>query len=39
VRLEDNQPGLKVVVLLSRKCLIAGSDAGEGDARAGIAAQ
>jgi signal transduction histidine kinase len=39
VRLEDNQPGLKVVVLLSRKCLIAGSDAGEGDVPAGIAAQ
>ena len=39
VRLEDNQPGLKVVVLLSRTCLIAGSDAGEGDVRAGIAAQ
>lgn len=42
VRLEDNQPGLKVVVLLSGKCMIAASAAGDSadsDVSAGIAAQ
>ena len=42
VRLEDNQPGLKVVVLLSGKCTIAASAAGDStdsDVSAGIAAQ
>jgi signal transduction histidine kinase len=38
IRLEDNQPGLKVVLLLSQRCLIATPDA-EGDAEPGIAAQ
>jgi signal transduction histidine kinase len=42
VRLEDNQPGLKVVVLLSGKCMIAVSaegDSTDSDVSAGIAAQ
>lgn len=42
VRLEDNQPGLKVVVLLSGKCMIsalAAGDSTDSDASAGIAAQ
>lgn len=38
VRLEDNQPGLRVVLLLSAKCLIAAPN-GEGDAEPGLAAQ
>ncbi len=38
VRLEDNYPGLKVVLLLSSKCLIATAE-GQGVAAAGIAAQ
>jgi signal transduction histidine kinase len=38
IRLEDNQPGLKVVVSLSRRCLIAAPDR-EGDAEPGLAAQ
>lgn len=38
VRLEDNQPGLRVVLLLSAKCLIAAPH-GEGDAEPGLAAQ
>ncbi|AGK58071.1 integral membrane sensor signal transduction histidine kinase [Hyphomicrobium denitrificans 1NES1] len=42
VRLEDNQPGLKVAVLLSGKCMIAASPASgsaDSDVSAGIAAQ
>lgn len=41
VRLEDNQPGLKVVVLLSGKCMIAASPTGGGADSdvVGIAAQ
>lgn len=42
VRLEDNQPGLKVVVLLSGKCMIAppaDGDSRDSDVSAGIAAQ
>ena len=38
VRLEDNQPGLNVALLLSGKCLVA-SPASGGDLPAGIAAQ
>ncbi|MET0407013.1 MAG: ATP-binding protein, partial [Hyphomicrobium sp.] len=38
VRLEDNQPGLKVVLLLSSRCLIAVPDR-ERDAAPGLAAQ
>jgi signal transduction histidine kinase len=38
VRLEDNQPGLKVVLVLSGKCLVPACAAG-GDARPGLAAQ
>lgn len=38
VRLEDNQPGLRVVLLLSSRCLIAVPN-GEGDAKPGLAAQ
>jgi len=38
VRLEDNQPGLRVVLLLSNKCLIAAPQ-HEGDAEPGLAAQ
>ncbi|HEY8129564.1 MAG TPA: ATP-binding protein [Hyphomicrobium sp.] len=38
VRLEDNQPGLKVVLLLSSRCLIAVPER-EGDAQPGLAAQ
>ena len=38
IRLEDNQPGLKVVLLLSQRCLIAAPD-HEGDAEPGLAAQ
>jgi signal transduction histidine kinase len=38
VRLEDNHPGLQVILLLSGKCLIAAPDAG-GDVPTGIAAQ
>ncbi len=39
VRLTDNHPGLKVIVLLSARCLIASADAAPSDVRAGIAAQ
>jgi signal transduction histidine kinase len=39
VRLEDNFPGLKVVVLLSPKCLVAAPGADDSDVAAGIAAQ
>jgi signal transduction histidine kinase len=38
VRLEDNHPGLNVVLLLAGKCLVAAPEAG-GDVSAGIAAQ
>ena len=38
VRLEDNHPGLKVVLVLSGKCLVPAC-AGGGDARPGLAAQ
>jgi signal transduction histidine kinase len=38
VRLEDNQPGLRVELLLSSKCLIAAPQC-EGDAEPGLAAQ
>ncbi len=38
IRLEDNQPGLKVVLLLSSRCLIAAPNR-EGDAEPGLAAQ
>lgn len=38
VRLEDNQPGLRVVLLLSSRCLIAAPEQ-EGDAEPGLAAQ
>jgi signal transduction histidine kinase len=38
VRLEDNYPGLKVVLLLSSRCLIAAPER-EGDAEPGLAAQ
>ncbi|WP_414462874.1 ATP-binding protein [Hyphomicrobium sp. DY-1] len=38
IRLEDNQPGLKVVLLLSQRCLVAVPDQ-EGDAAPGLAAQ
>jgi signal transduction histidine kinase len=38
VRLEDNQPGLRVVLLLSSKNLVAAPDR-EGDAEPGLAAQ
>ncbi|HEY8193854.1 MAG TPA: ATP-binding protein [Hyphomicrobium sp.] len=46
VRLEDNHPGLKVVLMLSGKCLVAAPNGGNGapgiaggDAEVGIAAQ
>jgi signal transduction histidine kinase len=38
IRLEDNHPGLKVVLLLSGKCLVA-TGSGNGDAPASLAAQ
>ncbi|MFT3731004.1 MAG: HAMP domain-containing sensor histidine kinase [Hyphomicrobium sp.] len=38
IRLEDNQPGLKVVLLLSERCLVAVPDR-EGDAAPELAAQ
>ncbi|HET6390812.1 HAMP domain-containing sensor histidine kinase [Hyphomicrobium sp.] len=38
VRLEDNQPGLRVVLLLSEKCLIAAPQQ-QGDTEPGLAAQ